>query len=89
MDTRNLADTGTPLRRGGSDGMMARIHHATGEALAAPVEKSPEQGRSYNRDNGKGIEGGRVADGPVVALMRGNARVSEAALLLLLLFQHT
>ena len=54
--------------------MMARTHHATGEALAAPVEKSPEQGRSYNRDNGKGTEGGRVSEGPIVALMRGNAR---------------
>ena len=54
--------------------MMARTHHATGEALAAPVEKSPEQGRSYNRTNGKGTEGGRVAEGPVVAMMRGNAR---------------
>jgi hypothetical protein len=53
--------------------MMARIHHATGEALAAPVEKSPEQGRSYNRHNGKGTEGGKVAEGLVVALMRGNA----------------
>ncbi|HUJ89990.1 MAG TPA: hypothetical protein VLX12_07340 [Syntrophorhabdales bacterium] len=89
MDARNLADTGIPLRRGGSDGMRARTHHATGEALAAPAEKSPEQGRSYNRDNGKGAEGGRVAEGPEVALMRGNARVSEEALLLLLLFQHT
>ena len=54
--------------------MMARTHHATGEALAAPVEKSPEQGRSYNRYTGKWTEGGRVAEGPVVALMRGNAR---------------
>jgi len=89
MGARILADTGSPLRRGGSDGMRARTHHATGEALAAPVEKSPEQGRSYNRDNGKGIEGGRVADGPEVALMRGNARVSEEALLLLLIFQHS
>ena len=88
MGTRKLADTGSPLRRGGSDGMIARTHHATGEALAAPVEKSPEQGRSYNRNNGKGAEGGRVADGPVVAMMRGNARVSEEALLLSLLFQH-
>ena len=69
--------------------MMARTHHATGEALAAPVEKSPEQGRSYNRGNGKGTEGGRVADGPEVALMRGNARVSEEALLLAFLFQHS
>jgi hypothetical protein len=88
MGTRKLTDTGIPLQRGGSDGMTARTHHATGEALAAPVEKSPEQGRSYNRQNGKWAEGGRVADGPVVALMRGNARVSEEALLLLLLFQH-
>jgi hypothetical protein len=54
--------------------MRARTHHATGEALAAPVEKSPERGRSYNRDNGKWIEGGRVAEGPEVAMMRGNAR---------------
>ena len=54
--------------------MMARTHRATGEALAAPVEKSPEQGRSYNRTNGKGTEGGKVAEGPVVATMRGNAR---------------
>jgi hypothetical protein len=54
--------------------MMARTHRATGEALAAPVEKSPEQGRSYNRTTGKWTEGGRVADGPVVATMRGNAR---------------
>ena len=37
--------------------MTARTRHATGEALAAPVEKSPEQGRSYNR-KGKGTEGG-------------------------------
>jgi hypothetical protein len=68
--------------------MTARTHHATGEALVAPGEKSPEQGRSYNRDNGKWTEGGRVAEGPGVALRRGNARVSEAALLLVLLFQH-
>jgi hypothetical protein len=54
--------------------MRARTHHATGEALAAPVEKSPEQGRSYNRNNGKRAEGGRVADGPEVAMMWGNAR---------------
>ncbi|MGD0232813.1 MAG: hypothetical protein ABSC19_21090 [Syntrophorhabdales bacterium] len=54
--------------------MRARTHHATGEALVAPVEKSPEQGRPYNRTNGKGAEGGRVAEGPVVAPMRGNAR---------------
>jgi len=54
--------------------MMARTHHATGEALAAPVEKSPEQGRSYNRDNGKWAEGGRVSDGPEVARMRSNIR---------------
>ena len=53
--------------------MMARTHRATGEALAAPVEKSPEQGRSYNRQTGKRTEGGRVADGPVVAMMEGNA----------------
>ena len=69
-----LADTGTPLQRGGSDGMIARTHHATGEALAAPDEKSPEQGRSYNRRTGKWAEGGRVAEGPAVATMRGNAR---------------
>ena len=74
MGTRTLADTGSPLRRGGSDGMMARTHRATGEALAAPVEKSPERGRPYNRYPGKGAEGGRVAEGLVVALMRGNAR---------------
>jgi hypothetical protein len=54
--------------------MMARTHQATGEALAAPVEKSPEEGRPYNRTNGKWTEGGRVAEGPVVAMMRGNAR---------------
>ena len=69
-----LADTGIPLQRGWSDGMIARTHHATGEALAAPDEKSPEQGRSYNRQTGKWTEGGRVAEGPVVATMRGNAR---------------
>jgi hypothetical protein len=88
MGTRKLTDTGIPLQRGGSDGMTARTHDATGEALAAPVEKSPEQGRPYNRRNGKWAEGDRVSDGPEVALMRGNARVSEEALLLLLLFQH-
>jgi hypothetical protein len=42
MGTRKLTDTGIPLQRGGSDGMTARTHYATGEALAAPVEKSPE-----------------------------------------------
>jgi hypothetical protein len=74
MDTRKLAVTGILLRHGESGGMTARTHHATGEALAAPNEKSPEQGRSYNRTNGKWTEGGRVAEGPVVATIRGNAR---------------
>ena len=69
-----LADTGTPLQRGGSDGMTTRTHHATGEALAAPDEKSPEQGRFYNRQTGKWTEGGRVAEGPAGAMRRGNAR---------------
>jgi len=41
--------------------MMARTHRATGEALAALVEKSPEQGRSYNRTNGTWTEGGSRA----------------------------
>ena len=53
--------------------MRARTHHATGEALAAPDEKSPEQGRSYNRYPGKWAEGGRVAEGLVVAWMEGNS----------------
>jgi len=39
-----------------------------------PGAKSPEQGRSYNRLNGKSIEGERVTDGFAVALRRGNAR---------------
>ena len=54
--------------------MIARTHHAIGEALAAPDEKSLERGRSYNRSNGKWTEGGRVAEGLVGATMRGNAR---------------
>jgi hypothetical protein len=49
MGTRKLTDTGIPLQRGDSGSMTVRTHRATGEALAAPVEKSPEQGRSYNR----------------------------------------
>ena len=68
--------------------MTARTHHATGEALVAPDEKPPEQGRSYNRTNGKWTEGGRVAEGPVGAMMRGNARGAKRPCSWQSFFQH-
>jgi hypothetical protein len=39
-----------------------------------PIEKSVEQGTSYNQDNGKAMEDETAAAGPVVAEKRGNAR---------------
>jgi len=44
MGRRNLIDAAGPLRRGGSDGTVARTSKATGETLLAPAEKSPEAG---------------------------------------------
>jgi len=41
---------------------VTRTCQATGEALLAPARKSLEQTRSYNRVNGKSIDGDRVAD---------------------------
>ena len=51
MGSRNLTDAAPTLRRGGSDSTVTRTCRATGEALLVPSEKSPEQGRSYNRLN--------------------------------------
>src|SRR5215470_17774078 len=48
---RNLTDAASPLRRGGSDSTVTRTHSVVGEASLVPDEKSPEQGRSYNRLN--------------------------------------
>ncbi len=45
----------------------------TGEVLLAPGRNPLERGRPYNYGHGKGAEGNRMAEWPVVALKEGNA----------------
>jgi len=73
MDNRKLTETVIPLQRGGNGGMAARTHRATGEALIAPARNRWRKVGSITRDTGKWTEGGRVADGPAVAMKQGNA----------------
>src|SRR5215831_9043823 len=53
---------GIPPWRGESDSTVTRTHRVTGEALLAPDEKSPEQGRSYNWLN-REVDRRREGDG--------------------------
>ena len=49
------------------------MHRATGEALTAPVRNHRKKVGLITGDTGKWTEGGRVADGPAVAMKQGNA----------------
>jgi hypothetical protein len=49
MGSRKLAETAVPLRRGGSDGMVARARRATGEALLAPGRNPWKRVGPYNQ----------------------------------------
>ena len=63
-------------RSGGvvSDGTTTRIHRATGEALLVPARKGGSWVGRITGSTGKSADDERVADGPVVAVKRGNAR---------------
>lgn len=78
MASRKLTETACPLRRGGSDGMVARTGQATGEALLAPGRNPWSKVGPITGDPGKWAEGERVAEGRVVAMRRGNARGAKA-----------
>src|SRR5206468_3863831 len=71
---RSLADAAVPLRRGGSGGMVTRTHPATGETLLAPPRNRRKGVGPITSAPGKWAAGERVADGPAVAMRRGNAR---------------
>jgi len=73
MDNRNLTETVIPLQRGDNGGMTARTHRATGEALTAPERNRRSKLSPITGDTGKWTEGGRVTDGPVVAMKQGKA----------------
>jgi hypothetical protein len=62
------------LRRGGSDGTLARTHKATGEALLVPARNGWRKVDLITGNTGKWVEDERVADEYVVAMNRGNAR---------------
>ena len=59
--------------------MAARTHQATGEALTAPVRNHGRKVRPITRDTGKWTEDGRVAEGPVRAMKRGNVRGAKGS----------
>ena len=63
--SRNPIEAAPSLRRGGSDGTMARTCRATGEALLAPVRNHRSKVDRITGPTGKSIEGERVADGSV------------------------
>jgi hypothetical protein len=71
---RSLADAAASLRRGGSDGTVTRTHQATGEALLVPPRKGRSRVDPITSAPGKRVTDERVADGPIVATRRGNAR---------------
>ena len=57
-----------------SDGTTTRTHRATGEALLVPARKGGSWVGRITGSTGKSADDERVADGPVVAAKRGNAR---------------
>src|SRR5262245_49385490 len=63
-------------RSGGvvSDGTTTRTHRATGEALLAPTRKGGSWVGRLTGNTGKSADEERVAEGPVGARKRGNAR---------------
>jgi hypothetical protein len=65
MGSRNLTETATTPRRGGSDSTVARTRQATGEALLVPVRNQRSKVDRITGTTGKSIEDERVADGSV------------------------
>jgi hypothetical protein len=73
-DRRRLADAAAPLRRGVSDGTVTRTRPAPGEALLVPPGNRRSWVGRITGAPGKAADDERVADGPVRARRRGNAR---------------
>ena len=73
-DDRRLADAAGPLRRGVSDGTVTRTRPAPGEALLVPLRNRRRWVGRITGAPGKAADDERVADGPVRAMRRGNAR---------------
>jgi hypothetical protein len=73
-DCRSLADAAAPLRRGVSDGTVTRTRPASGEALLVPPRNRRIWVGRITGAPGKAADDERVADGPVRATRRGNAR---------------
>src|SRR5215470_6880512 len=57
-----------------SDGTNTRTHQATGETLLVPTRKGGSWVGRITGNTGKAADDERVAEGPVVAGKRGNAR---------------
>ena len=73
-ETLHVADGSGSLRRGGSDGTATRAHWGNWRSPRRPVEKSAEaEVGPITAPTGKGPKGGRMEDGPVVAVKAGNA----------------
>ncbi len=60
-----------------SDGTTTRTHQATGEALLVPTRKGGSGVSRITGSTGKSADDERVAEGPVVAWRRGNAREAK------------
>jgi hypothetical protein len=71
---RRLADATSTLRRGVSDGTARKTRQAPGEALLVPSRNRRSWVGRITGSPGQAADGERVADGPEVARMRGNAR---------------
>jgi hypothetical protein len=73
-DRRTLASAAGPLRRGGSGGTVTRTRRATGETLLVPPRNRRSWVGRITGAPGKSADDERVAEGPAVAVRRGNAR---------------
>ncbi len=76
---RSLASAVGFLRRGGSDGTVTRARRATGETLLVPPRNRRKRVGPITSAPGKWADGERVADGPEVAMRRGNARGAKGS----------
>ena len=65
MGCRNLTDTASPPRRGGSDSTVTRTCRATGEALLVPGRNHRSRVDRITGSTGKSVDDERVADGSV------------------------
>src|SRR5581483_4537986 len=77
-------------RSGGaaSDGTTTRTHRATGEALLVPTGNGGSWVGRITGSTGKSADDERVADGPVVAVRRGNSRGAKGPCCSLLFQRH-